>query len=130
MLNKTYSLRHIVYLVGLHIYIYIFYKMIYDPYNVKIRHDTLVIYFLIVFRNLFARTKIKKTKTLFKISIFHKKRLVRVFSKVQPCHCISTSENRRDRYSSSPNFSGSFFFVIPFVMTEFLMTSLNFKLWF
>ena len=35
MLNKTYSLNHIVYLVGLHIYIYIYYKMIHGPYNVK-----------------------------------------------------------------------------------------------
>ena len=33
MLNKTYSLNHIVYLVGLHVY----YKMIHDPYNVKLK---------------------------------------------------------------------------------------------
>ena len=35
MLNKTYSLNHIVYLVGLHIY----YKMIHGPYNVKTEDD-------------------------------------------------------------------------------------------
>ena len=32
MLNKTYSLEHSVYLVGLHIY----YKMIHGPYNIKL----------------------------------------------------------------------------------------------
>ena len=30
MLNKTHSLKHFVYLVGLHIY----YKMIHGPYNI------------------------------------------------------------------------------------------------
>ena len=32
MLNKTHSLKHFAYLVGLHIY----YKMIHGPYNVKL----------------------------------------------------------------------------------------------
>ena len=40
MLNKTYSLKHFVYLVGLHIY----YKMIHGPYNVKLPKVSLKAY--------------------------------------------------------------------------------------
>ena len=41
-MNKTYSLKHFVYLVGLHIY----YKMIHGPYNV-----TLMTKLTVAFRN-------------------------------------------------------------------------------
>ena len=39
MMNKTYSLKHFVYLVGLHIY----YKMIHGPYNVKLSKNAAVL---------------------------------------------------------------------------------------
>jgi hypothetical protein len=37
VLNKTHSLKHSVYLVGLHIY----YKMIHGPYNIKLNTYTI-----------------------------------------------------------------------------------------
>ena len=35
VMNKTQSLKHFVYLVGLHMY----YKMIHGPYNIKLRRN-------------------------------------------------------------------------------------------